>query len=150
MTCFVCNEGLFEPGTSRIPKEFRGRTYTVEVEGEACSNCDYFVMEGSDLPDVMRRLADEYRKEENLLTGLEIRSRRNKLNMTQEAFADHLKVGIASVKRWEGGLVQDRAMDELIRMKTDIQYALQNIKDIKMHWRSVPSSFVSHQIKSVS
>jgi hypothetical protein len=37
--------------------------------------------------------------------------------MTQRQFAEFLRVGEASVKRWETWLVQDASSDELIRVK---------------------------------
>lgn len=118
MNCFACNEGTLKLGTGVVTREFKGRTYSVKVEGDVCSSCGYTIIEGSEAPKVMRQLADLYREDEKLLTSVEIQSRRSKLRMTQQEFADYLKVGVASVKRWEYGQVQERAMDELIRLKT--------------------------------
>ncbi len=65
------------------------------------------------MPEYMRKVADAYRRDRKLCTSDEIRSIRGKL--TQQRFADALHVGVASVKRWELGLVQDRGNDRLIR-----------------------------------
>jgi len=70
-------------------------------------------MEGEDMPEYMRKIADAYRRDHGLHTSDEIRAIRGKL--TQQRFADALGVGVASVKRWELGLVQDRGNDRLIR-----------------------------------
>ena len=71
-------------------------------------------------------VADEYRRRYGLLTSAEIRERREKLRMSQEAFARYLGVGVASIKRWELGLVQDKAMNELMVLKTDPLKAAQH------------------------
>ncbi|PIR15264.1 MAG: hypothetical protein COV48_15340, partial [Elusimicrobia bacterium CG11_big_fil_rev_8_21_14_0_20_64_6] len=48
------------------------------------------------------------------------------MKKSQEEFSHYLGVGIASVKRWELGKVQDPAYDELIRLKTNYAYAQKN------------------------
>ena len=42
-----------------------------------------------------------------------------------------LRVSEASPKRWEAGLVQDDAMDELIRIKADLAAARKNVKQLQ-------------------
>jgi transcriptional regulator with XRE-family HTH domain len=61
----------------------------------------------------MRKIADAYRRDHDLYTSEEIKAIRGKI--TQQQFADALGVGVASVKRWELGLVQDKGNDRLIR-----------------------------------
>lgn len=63
--------------------------------------------------------SNEYRKRHGLLTSSEIEGYRKRLGMTQQEFAGFLKVGIASIKRWEGVAIQDAAMDQLIRISCD-------------------------------
>jgi uncharacterized phage-associated protein len=53
--------------------------------------------------------------------------------MTQEAFAKYLNVGVASVKRWELGKAQDKSSDELIRLKSNLARAEQNVAVIKFN-----------------
>jgi hypothetical protein len=43
--------------------------------------------------------------------------------MSQTAFASYLKVGEASIKRWETYYVQDVVQDDHIRLKCDEAYA---------------------------
>jgi hypothetical protein len=52
--------------------------------------------------------------------------------MTQQQFSEYLGPGIASVKRWESGQVQERAMDELIRLKTDPDAARRNLEALEL------------------
>jgi len=97
----------------------RGEKFLVEMMALVCPRCGYATVDGNDMPDYMRRVADAYRSTHGLLTSDEIRQTRMRLGMSQAAFAKHLRVGAASVKRWEMGKVQDASSDELIRLKTD-------------------------------
>ena len=60
-------------------------------------------------------------KKEKILTADEIRRRRKGLGMNQRDFAEYLGVGIASLKRWEGGKTRNRSSDILIRLRTDLE-----------------------------
>jgi len=71
------------------------------------------------MPEFSRLLSDKYRAAHGLLTSVDIRDRRNRLGMTQLEFAKYLGVGIASVKRWEMGKIQDARSNALIIEKTD-------------------------------
>jgi DNA-binding transcriptional regulator YiaG len=84
-------------------------------------------MEGAAMPEYMRKLADAYRTKHKLLTSDEIVASRKTLGMTQRQFADYLSVGEASIKRWELGQIQDPAMDKLIRLKTEVATAEENL-----------------------
>ena len=50
-----------------------------------------------------------------LLTGEQIVEGRKKLSWTQEDLARAANVGIASIKRWETGQIQTKAMDDILR-----------------------------------
>jgi putative zinc finger/helix-turn-helix YgiT family protein len=102
-----------------IQKEFRGEEVTVEIEALVCPKCGARSIAGDKIGLYGKLLVEAYQQKKGLLTGTEIRQRRERLGMSQEAFAKWVKVGIASVKRWELGAVQDEAMDELLRVKTD-------------------------------
>jgi transcriptional regulator with XRE-family HTH domain len=76
------------------------------------------------------RLSDAYREAHNLLTSSQIKDRRVDLGMSQQQFAQYLGVGVASIKRWELGQIQDEAMNSLIILKTDLAVAEQNVAEI--------------------
>jgi hypothetical protein len=50
--------------------------------------------------------------------------------MSQVEFANHTKASLPSIKRWELGAIQDEAMDELIRLKTDAGAAGKNLEKV--------------------
>ena len=56
-------------------------------------------------------IADAYRQNQGLLTGEQIRQRRKELGLSQKDLAKRMSVGIASIKRWEGGLIQSKSMN---------------------------------------
>jgi len=130
MLCFDCGEGRMKLRDTAITEEFRGETVTVAIEALVCAKCGYRSIPGDKIGLYGKLLVEAFREKRGLLTGPEIRRRRELLGMSQEAFADWLKVGIASVKRWELGAVQDEAMDELMRLKTDPVAARENYESV--------------------
>ena len=127
MICPNCDTGILTEGHATLPATVKGVELSVFMSALICSHCHYKTVHGSQMADFMRRGADEYRKLQGLLTSVQIVTARKAIGMTQEKFADYLGVGIASVKRWEWGQVQDPAMDKLIRLMTDVSTAQENL-----------------------
>jgi len=94
---------------------FRGDDIAVAYEASVCPECGL----ESVAVDVAHRMqcfiSDCYRKQHGLLTGKKIKELRESQGVTQARLAEAIHVGIASIKRWENGLVQNKAMDELLR-----------------------------------
>jgi putative zinc finger/helix-turn-helix YgiT family protein len=118
ITCIECGQANLEPKTVQLPGAVRGETFAVEMDGLECPRCGYKTIEGARMPEYGRLLADKYRARHGVLTSDEIRERRKRLGLTQEQFATHLGVGVASIKRWEMGKIQDSRNNELIIEKT--------------------------------
>lgn len=119
MKCYECGKGRLKPGVVDVTTTFRGENILVKAQVETCNRCGFQIVRGEDVGKFSLLVADEYRRKHGLLTSGEIRERRERLHMSQEAFARYLGVGVASVKRWELGLIQDKAMNELMLLKTD-------------------------------
>jgi len=124
--CLSCGEEL-KPKTTDFEGEYAGVSVTVRMEGLVCDSCGYKTISGPKLEEFGRLVADQYRIKKGLLTGGDIRSIRENLGMSQQQFADHLGVGVASVKRWELGKVQEQSMDNLIRLKSSPEAAAENL-----------------------
>lgn len=95
---------------------FRGVDINFQIEHYVCPVCG---VEGGSVKQAaatQRAIADAYRKAIDLLTGQQIREGRKQLNLTQIDLANQMNVGIASIKRWEGGLIQSRSMDRALRL----------------------------------
>jgi len=131
MTCFECGEGNLVEGKVTLASKRNGDSVTVEMMGYRCDKCGFQTVDSKQSAQLTQLVSDAYRRAHQLLTGKEIRNRRSRLGMTQKSFADYIGVGIASVKRWELGQIQDRAMDQLIRLKTDPQCARQNLETVE-------------------
>lgn len=131
MKCFRCGKGNMTPQDTEMRSEIRGETVLVSTEAMVCSKCGFQTLTDEQSAEYTLRSADRYRETKGLLTGKELKAIRERLGMNQVAFAAFLKVGVASVKRWELGLVQDQAMDELIRLRTDVRRAERNLEDLR-------------------
>jgi putative zinc finger/helix-turn-helix YgiT family protein len=147
MTCFECGQETLSPKRVRLEGVRHGESFAVEMDGLKCSQCGFETIDSEQSAEFTQLISDEYRKTHGLLTGEEIRSRRNQLGMTQQRFSEYLGTGVASVKRWEVGQIQDRAMDQLIRLKTDPEAARENLKTVERH---VPEQIIVSEGKDVT
>jgi len=95
---------------------FRGVNITVPINQYVCTVCSMEAGTVNQTADIQKAISEAYRKAVNLLTGKEIVEKRKKLNLTQDALAKRMNVGIASIKRWEGGTIQSKSMDRALRI----------------------------------
>jgi len=95
---------------------FRGLKIIVPIEQYRCAVCGVEAGTVNQAARIQKTIADAYRKAVNLLTGDEIVEKRKRLGLTQEGLAKRMNVGIASIKRWEGGTLQSKSMDHALRI----------------------------------
>lgn len=134
MKCLTCDSEKFESKNIRFNPEIKGEEVEVVVPSFVCTKCQTPLMDGDQMNVLRRSAADKYRKRHNLLTSEEIIKYRALLGMSQAAFANYLKVGEASIKRWETYYVQDVVQDDHIRLKCDEAYA--ELNALEVHWKS--------------
>jgi len=118
--CFCCANGHLHKNRTQVSGEVRGEPFTVETEAMVCDRCGFQVLTEEQSAGYTAAISDAYRRKHGLLTSEELREARKRLGFSQVQFAKYLKVGVASVKRWEAGLIQDQVLDELIRLKTGL------------------------------
>ncbi len=94
---------------------FRGKRIKFRAQHFVCPGCGIEVDDLDLAAANQKALSDAYRSAVKLLTGEQIVEGRKKLKWTQEALAKAANVGIASIKRWETGQVQTKAMDDVLR-----------------------------------
>ena len=135
MKCFQCEEGKMTSRLAEMTARVRGEEIPVLVEATVCNRCGFQVLTGDQSATYIIASADAYRERHNLLTTKQLKEIRANLKMSLREFARYLRVGEASPKRWEAGLVQDEAMDELIRLKADLSSARENVKQLKSRLR---------------
>lgn len=131
MKCFSCGKGAMKIQTASVEAVVRGERYMVEVEAEVCNRCGEALFDDAQADAYTIAGSDAYRRAHGLLTTAEIKAARIRLRLTQQQLAERLKVGVASVKRWELGAIQDESSDQLMRLSTDVGVARQNLRELE-------------------
>jgi putative zinc finger/helix-turn-helix YgiT family protein len=85
------------------------------VEMHVCPVCGFEAGTIQSAGAVQKAMADAYRSKKGLLTGQEITSMRRAKGLSQQDLAKLMGIGIASIKRWETGLIQTKSMDMALR-----------------------------------
>jgi len=140
MKCFQCGKGKMTSKLVGVTASVRREEIPVQAEAMVCDHCGFQVLSDEQSDAYTVASADAYRERHGLLTSSELKEIRNRLEMSQQAFASYLKAGVASVKRWESGLVQDEAMDQLIRLKGDLKAARENVTQLERRLEAQPSA----------
>lgn len=130
MKCFECDRGTVERRTIHVTKELRGVALSFPARVDVCDRCAAWEVPIEEAGAFGAALDAAYRKKLRLLSPGEIREARERLKMSQREFAAYAGVGEASIKRWELGALQDKSSDEVIRLKTDPEYARANYEAI--------------------
>ncbi|MBF8263623.1 MAG: hypothetical protein HW387_1288 [Parachlamydiales bacterium] len=141
MKCLYCDGDKFEERNCRFTPEIKGDEVEVVVLAMVCAKCQAPIMNDDQMSQLRKAAADAYRKMHGLLTSEEIVNFRSLFAMSQAAFASYLKVGEASIKRWETYFVQEVGQDEHIRLKCDEAYA--EFSALNVHWKSHPPDVYS-------
>ena len=126
-TCWECGNKMQEQELEFTGK-MKGEKFTFKAMGIVCE-CGYQNVGAHQMDEYNIKLGDAYRKAHDLLTSKQIKKCRKKLGMSQQEFADLLRVHVQSVKRWEHGCVQEESMDELIRAKIRGLFPNENIPE---------------------
>jgi len=135
MRCFKCKGDGYELKNVRFSPKIKNQEVDIVIHCRVCKQCDTpFVMDSKQENNIKRKASDKYRGNKGLLTSLEILKFREDLDMSQLDFAAFLKVGIASVQRWENYYVQDNSQDDHIRIKCDEKYA--ELSFLKLQWKN--------------
>ena len=118
MKTIHCPKGHGPMELKKLHKEktFKGVDIAYEAEAFVCPDCGLEAGTVKTAGAVQCAIADAYREKVGLLTSQEIKSLRQGKDLTQQQLADAMKVGIASIKRWETGMIQSKAMDRALRM----------------------------------
>lgn len=145
MICFKCDSEKFVLRDDAIvEQEFKGETLQVRTPVMACEKCGWQALGPGQLDELRKRTADTYRQQHGLLTSSQIKAKRSSLKMSQRQFADFLRVGEASVKRWETWQVQDASSDELIRVKVEMKQLRATIANEALN---IKLKLSSHEMK---
>lgn len=121
---FYCCECQAMCGTKVIEKQqtlkVKGREITLTAPVRVCTTCGEEILDEELDTATLRRFYDEYRKLENLLLPEEIKTIRQKYNLSQASFAKLLGFGEKTITRYENGAIQDLCHDNMIRLMESI------------------------------
>jgi len=119
-TCIMCGGAAVEIQT--MTQQFayadknRDVLLTADVPVEYCHECGEILL-GEQGQIAQHEAVCSYL---GRLSPAEIKQLRQGLKLSQQAFAGKINAGVASVKRWETGLViQNASMDGILRQLTD-------------------------------
>ena len=85
-----------------------------------CASCGEIYLESGMDGDIHRRAVDQYKRDNGLLSGDEVRELRQALGLSQAKFEKLIGAGPKTVVRWERGSVfQNRTADTLMRVVRD-------------------------------
>ncbi len=113
----ACGPMTVKKGTSQC--RFRGVDTEYQSERHYCERCGLETSTLEQAAAAQKSLSEGYKQAAGLMTGEELSCRRKNLNLSQAELAGLLNIGVASIKRWESGLIQTRSMDRLLREALD-------------------------------
>ena len=145
MECLKCNCTKFSTNRVRFCPEIKGEIVEVISPSFVCKKCGETLMNTEQMDLLRRAAADKYRSDRGLLTSGQIVALRKRLKMSQVEFANYLKVGQASIKRWETYFVQDEGQNEHIKIKSEEDSAEWNA--LSVHWNNIPEDAFSGYCK---
>ncbi len=94
----------------------RGEIINVEVEYYKCQDCGEEFENSKSAIDPYEASYREYRARKNMLQPEDIREFRIEHGLTQKEFSDLLRIGIATVNRYENGALQSESHDRVIKL----------------------------------
>jgi putative zinc finger/helix-turn-helix YgiT family protein len=94
---------------------FKGEKITYQAESYVCKECGQNIGTIEQGAATQIAIADAYRKKVGLLSGEEIKQKRAERKWTQKELAERSGVGIASIKRWENGIIQTKSVNEALK-----------------------------------
>jgi putative zinc finger/helix-turn-helix YgiT family protein len=113
--CPMC-EADREVHAETVRKEYkvRSQTIAIDVPRLTCFTCGESPVDNA-FGDPTLHVYAEYRRQHGLLSPEKVRGIREKYDLSQDAFATLLGTSPATLARYEGGSLQDKAYDHLIR-----------------------------------
>ena len=114
-----CPKGHGPMALKELEKQstFKGVDITCSADTFVCPECGIEAGTVKTAGNVQRAIADAYRSKMRLLTSNQIKLLRKSHGLSQQQLADLINVGVASIKRWETGLIQSKSMDHVLRIQ---------------------------------
>lgn len=120
ISCPVCEKTNITQ-LAGVDKEItiRNKPIRFPMDLRKCNTCgEEFIIPGID-KDPMEQAYSLYREERGLLSPKEIKTFRKRYHLTQGELAGLIKLGGATLSRYENGQLQDETHDKLLRLAMD-------------------------------
>lgn len=119
VTCLQCGGTQLDMASREVEFDHGGRDKPFRVKATfpfiTCRQCGFVSVDGVD-EDLQHEAACRHL---GVMTPAEIRALRDKIGLTQKDLAELTGFGVASISRWEGGvLIQNEACDRLLYLLT--------------------------------
>ena len=101
--------------TRREEYNVRGEAIEIDVAVLVCRTCEETVVDRQVLEDPIELAFVQYRERKGLLTPGQIKDCRTRYSLSQKAFATLLGMSEATINRYEQGVLQDEAHDNMLR-----------------------------------
>jgi putative zinc finger/helix-turn-helix YgiT family protein len=121
MRCTKCGHEMAMRDLT-MKADVRGESFDVRMEASQCGQCGRVSLSGKSRKMYNRLATDAYRAHHGLLTTRELDALRRNLGMPWTTFAEFVGVGIATLKRWISGEIQSPSLDQLVRLKADLEF----------------------------
>ena len=118
--CYKCNHYVdYNVSLVKEKIEVRGVFVNVQIYKCSCKDCgeEVYVYEYEKKNDLI--VFDAYKKQVGLLTSEQIKAIRKKRDMSQVDLAKFLGIGEKDIARYESGSIQNRSIDNMIRLVDD-------------------------------
>jgi len=126
--CTMCEaDRAFRRETVREEYDVRGEKIALDVPRLICLTCGEAMIDEA-FGDPTLKLYAEYRRLHDLLSPEQIRAIREKYDLSQASFATLLGTSPATFARYEGGSIQEKAYDQLLRACENADYLADLVK----------------------
>lgn len=115
--CVACGaEDSFVKARTTTEKVCHGEAFRVEHAHWKCKHCGVGILGSEEAEEAARATVAAYQQAHGLLTAAELKNARQVAGWSQLDLAERTSLGIATIKRLEGGTtVQTEANDQLLR-----------------------------------
>lgn len=110
-----CGNGDMHLTTREKKTCFNGVDLNVESQAYVCPRCGIEAGSIAHASEAQRCISEAYRRKTGLLTGEDIRRLRMEKGLDYQQLADLMGVCADSIRKWEGGLIQDHVIDKSLR-----------------------------------
>ncbi len=127
--CPRCGAQMRE-ARGELPFSVNGESIQVPaIVHSACPKCSEVVLKHGQARELRELAIEQYRRQQGLLSGQEIRAIRESYGLTQRDLARLLRLGGNTISRWESGrTVQTAALDILLRLIRDLPGSLDYLR----------------------